>query len=80
MATNTIKNSREELKWPFGRNNYIMFALALVVIIIGYVLLAQGSMTAAPIVLVLGYCVLIPVALIIKSGTVVAESQDDTSQ
>jgi hypothetical protein len=30
---------------------------------IGYVLLAQGSTTVAPILLVLGYCVLFPAGL-----------------
>jgi hypothetical protein len=80
MATNTVKNSREELKWPFGRNNYVVFALALVVIIIGYVLLGKGSITAAPVVLVLGYCVLIPIALIIRSGTAEKSPDDVPSQ
>jgi hypothetical protein len=32
----------------------------------GYVLLAQGSTTAAPVFLVLGYCVLLPLGLVLK--------------
>jgi hypothetical protein len=35
-------------------------------IIVGYIALGQGSITLAPILLVLGYCVLVPVSLIIK--------------
>ncbi|MFI5279870.1 MAG: hypothetical protein ACHQU1_05200 [Gemmatimonadales bacterium] len=31
----------------------------------GYVLLSQGSTTAAPVLLVLGYCVLLPLGLIL---------------
>lgn len=71
MATKKKKgddSSHEEMQWPFGRNNYIMFGISLVVLIIGYIVLGQGSITLAPILLVLGYCVLIPVSLIIKSG------------
>lgn len=60
------KNTKEQFNWPFGKKNYIVFALALVVIIFGYISLGQGSITLAPILLVVGYCVLIPIALIIR--------------
>ncbi len=60
------KASATEIRWPFGTRNYIMLAVALVVIIIGYIALGQGSITLAPILLVIGYCVLVPIALIIK--------------
>jgi len=53
-------------RWPFGPKNYILFGVAMVVLIIGFVLLGYGSMTLAPILLVLGYCVLIPLAIIVK--------------
>ena len=33
-------------------------------IIIGYILLGQGSISAAPALLVLGYCILVPLALV----------------
>lgn len=56
----------EEISWPFGMKNYLIFAAALIVIVIGYVTLGYGSMTLAPALLVLGYCVLIPVAIVIK--------------
>ena len=69
MATTRKKSTgegSEEIKWPFGPRNYLVFAFALVVIIIGYVTLGYGSITLAPILLVLGYCVLIPIAIVIK--------------
>lgn len=56
----------EEISWPFGMKNYLVFAAAVIVIVIGYVTLGYGSMTLAPALLVLGYCVLIPVAIVIK--------------
>ena len=56
----------EDISWPFGTKNYLVFAAALVVIIIGYITLGNGSMTLAPVLLVLGYCVLIPIAIMIK--------------
>jgi uncharacterized membrane protein YtjA (UPF0391 family) len=47
----------------FGPNNWLFLAAALVAIALGYSLLAQGSTTAAPILLAVGYCVLFPVGL-----------------
>lgn len=69
-------DSHEEIKWPFGMKNYIAFAIAMAVISLGYVSLGQGSITLAPALLVVGYCVLIPVALLIKGRP---EEQESTS-
>ena len=55
-----------DVEWPFGRKNYIVFGIALIVIIIGYLALSQDDITFAPILLVVGYCVLIPIAIMIK--------------
>jgi hypothetical protein len=49
---------------PFGRTNYILMGAALVTIIVGYISLGSGSITLAPILLVLGYCVLFPMGII----------------
>ena len=50
----------------FSRTNAIWLGLAAVSIAIGYFLLAGGSETIAPILLVLGYCVLLPIGIIKK--------------
>ena len=47
----------------FGPRNWLFLAAAVVALAAGYVLLARGSTTAAPILLVLGYCVFFPVGL-----------------
>jgi len=47
----------------FGRKNAAALAAALVTVVVGYWLLSRGSTTAAPLLLVLGYCVLFPVGL-----------------
>jgi hypothetical protein len=52
---------------PIGRANLGLFALALTVIVLGFVVLARGSITLAPILLVLGYCVLVPLAIVYRS-------------
>ena len=49
----------------FSRTN-LWFAIGgLAMIALGYYLLAQGSITLAPVLLVLGYVVLLPLAIIL---------------
>ena len=50
----------------FSRTNAIWLGAAAVSIAIGYFLLARGSESIAPILLVLGYCVLLPIGIIKK--------------
>ena len=48
---------------PLGRKNTVVLALGVASLVAGYLLLNAGSTTPAAILLVLGYCVLIPVGL-----------------
>jgi len=57
------EHGAERTRLRFGGRNYACLAAALVALALGYWLLAQGSTTAAPILLVLGYCVLFPIGL-----------------
>jgi hypothetical protein len=61
-----VQGTKDKSILPFTRKNYFLFAVGLLVIVIGYVTLGYGSITLAPILLVLGYCVIIPVAIIIN--------------
>jgi len=76
MAKKVKKVEKERFEWPFGPKNYIIFGAGLLVIIFGYISLASGSITLAPILLIFGYCVLIPVSIIIdgRKREVPAES------
>jgi uncharacterized membrane protein len=62
----------EKTGLPFSKRNWRFFFLGLGVILIGYIFLsippAQGvfSLTLAPILLVVGYCVIIPVAILLR--------------
>lgn len=49
----------------FGVRNFILLAAGLATITAGYVLLAGGSTVAAPLALLVGYVVLIPLGLIL---------------
>ena len=51
--------------WSFGRINYQLFCVGILVIILGYILMATGktesiqSIKIAPIILTIGYCIII---------------------
>ncbi len=70
------KNSSGELfqSWSFEKENYIFFTAGIISVILGYIVMASGdtysfqSLTLAPILLFIGYIILIPIALIYKKG------------
>jgi hypothetical protein len=78
MVKKTKKVAKERFEWPFGPRNYLIFGLGIIVIIIGYIFLASGSITLAPILLVLGYCIIVPIAIIVnaKKKTPPAEQEE----
>lgn len=49
----------------FSPINGILLVLGLAAITAGYMLLARGSTVGAPLLLVLGYAVLVPLAIIL---------------
>lgn len=59
------KEISREKSLPFTKINYMVMGAAVLTIILGYISLSSGSITLAPILLVLGYCVLFPVGLIV---------------
>jgi len=81
MTTNfKKKKSKKEFKenfsdsWGFSKLNYTIFAAGLILIFIGYIVMATGevnsfqSLTIAPIFLFVGYIILIPISLIIEKN------------
>ncbi len=53
----------------WGRLNSLLLGAGLVTLVIGYVVLAKGSLTLAPALLVFAYVVLIPASLLIRAGS-----------
>jgi uncharacterized membrane protein YdbT with pleckstrin-like domain len=52
----------------FNIVNWILLLAGIIVIGLGFFSLSKGSITLAPILLVAGYCVIIPVALLVRTG------------
>lgn len=66
------KKKAPSMALPFTHRNYQILGLGLLVIVLGYVALSQspwdGTMplVVAPILLVLGYCVVIPFGILYR--------------
>ncbi len=63
MAKKTTK-AGQPAAIKFTKVNAVLGAAGVVSLTLGYWLLAEGSITAAPILLVLAYIVLLPMAII----------------
>lgn len=66
------KIKKKKSIFPLTIENYQIFGIGILVIILGYISLSKGpvdsfwSLTLAPILLVIGYCVIIPIAILYK--------------
>ncbi len=62
--------------WSFNKTNYFLLFSGVLFIILGYIVMAYGevnsfqSLTLAPIILFIGYIILIPSALIYRERIV----------
>ena len=58
--------------WPYKRKNYLLFGVGVFVIIVGYLIMYLGevnsfqSLVISPLLLLVGYLVIIPLALLSK--------------
>jgi Ca2+/Na+ antiporter len=77
IATNFLimekKNKKTlQFSWPYKRKNYVLFGVGVFVIIVGYLIMYSGevdsfqSLVISPLLLLAGYLVIIPLALLIK--------------
>jgi len=64
-TTRSRSPSDKPASLTFTRVNAALGVSGLVALTLGYWLLAQGSITAAPLLLVLAYVVLLPLAIIL---------------
>jgi len=73
---NNNNNSTLFESWSFDSLNYVFFGLGLIFIVLGYLVMATGavnsfqSLTIAPVMLFIGYIILIPLSLIYRSDIV----------
>jgi len=77
----TVKRSVRKDRLPFTKANYQILGAALLVIVAGYIALAQKPwdgflpLVVAPILLVTGYCILVPWGILYRSKKEREENQ-----
>ena len=77
---------KKEFYFPLEKENFIIIGLGCLLLVIGYVMMSQNSVdgfmptVAAPILLVAGYCVVIPYGILKRPKSQTAESPaEDTT-
>ena len=72
MKQRDLDNKTLFHSWSFGKINYLLFGIGLCVIMFGYIIMATGeteslqSVKIAPLILIVGYCIIIPASILIK--------------
>lgn len=72
--------------WTFTKKNYLLFAAGILIIITGYIIMAKGevdsfrALTLAPVLLFLGYIIVIPLALIYRDKSVFSHKEQETTE
>ena len=69
-----MKENKKTVKflWPYKRKNYLLFGVGVFVIIVGYLIMYLGevnsfqSLVISPLLLLVGYLVIIPIALLVR--------------
>jgi hypothetical protein len=65
---------KKEMSFPLEKDNFVIIGIGIILIVIGYILMAQNSVDGfvptivSPILLFLGYCVAIPYGILKRPG------------
>lgn len=76
-----VRKSGQNKALPLVRQNFIILGIGLLVIVAGYGAMLEGSiegflpLVVSPILLVLGYCVIIPVGILYRVRPAAPEQQ-----
>ncbi|MGD0339335.1 MAG: hypothetical protein ABSB78_11150 [Bacteroidota bacterium] len=75
------KKSRKELPLAFTKTNYLLLVAGVLLLLIGNIALAQMPvfsaipLVVAPILLVIGYCIIIPIAIFYRKKEIPAQQE-----
>jgi hypothetical protein len=78
----TGPRAKKEITLPLGKTNFMIIILGIAVIIIGFIFMSENSVNGflptviSPILLVLGYCVIIPYGILKKPKKAKADSSE----
>lgn len=64
MANPEIKATAKADERPVWRRPAVLWMVAVLVLVLGYADLVRGGEVLAPFLLVIGYCILVPMAIL----------------
>lgn len=76
VQSRIAQKPKKDLSFPLNKENFVIIAAGIVLIVIGYILMAENSVNGflptviSPILLFLGYCVAIPYGILKKPKTI----------
>jgi len=76
-----LGKQKKEFSFPLERENFMIIGAGIVLLIIGYILMAQNSVDGfiptviSPILLVIGYCIVIPYGILKRPKSAVTSEQ-----
>ena len=76
-----VKKVKKDETFPFERENYIILGVGLLLIVAGYVALSGNTiggfvtLTLAPLLLVIGYCIVVPFGILYRKKEKKSENQ-----
>lgn len=82
VQSSKLGKKQKEFSFPLEKENFMIIGLGILVLVIGYVLMSQNSVdgfmptVVAPILLVAGYCIIIPYGILKKSKSPVTENTE----
>jgi hypothetical protein len=74
------RKAKKEAALPFTKVNYYLIAVGIGLVILGFIAMAEGGvegtlpLVVAPILLVIGYCIIIPVGILYRKKEVRPET------
>src|SRR4030095_9574546 len=79
---------KKDLSFPLEKDNFLIIGAGIILLVIGYILMAQNSVDGfvptviSPILLFLGYCVVIPYEILKKpkSAVIAADAATVTAE
>lgn len=70
----TRRKAQKDTRLPLSKDNFVILGIGGATIVAGYLAMLEGSvegflpLVVAPILLVLGYCVIVPLGILYRKG------------
>ncbi len=61
-------NKKESKRLNLGKINYLLLLAAAILLIVGYLVMSMNEINISPVILIVAYLAIIPLALLVPGG------------